>query len=377
MENKSNINYPPLPGTHKPIAGPSKPSFLSSISSLPSSPRNRIASDSDLIRKSTPQKRPSFEILEGTPNRKKIAANKPTLNDVQEAQKTIDLFKAQQAESVVSQGEGGMDNTPDAHEVESEEASEVLSLLKEAEDELNILKDKGGENLSVLSLFSLFGMMLNTMNVMANKTLSLDKKYLNAKSMIPSKTERLVSKTRIEVLQNQRSDSFRESAKSLKIISVPTGDMENGQVIASRVVAKTKDVTSAAKHLMGNVSIRPLRRSPVEGAETVPTLITFKSSDQCSDAERALRSDGVRVAPNYSPENFQLIKKIRSCLEAKHPGKQILIRPSQSYLNLNIKMRNEGESWTFLTSIQMPLTAAEMHQCGIKKNPCNNIHIQI
>ena len=266
-----------------------------------------------------------------------------------------------------------------SHKIVSPEAHKAFDQAQICSREFDTLKEKSQNGgLQPCDYLNLIGLLVTSVNAMAEATMSLDKKYGDICHDLPPKTAKLVSNTSIQVIQNRRSDSLRESAKSLKLPSVPfSKTQKDGQVDNKEIAEKAKTIAHAAKELMGKVQIRPLRRFPREGNTSVPVLVTFNSASQCADAERALRSDKVSVAPNYSSEVFGLIKKMRYCIEKKYPDHQILIRPSQSFLNFNIKIRTPGNKWEFLTSVPMPLTPEEMRRCGISKNPCNNNYVQI
>ena len=153
--------------------------------------------------------------------------------------------------------------------------------------------------------------------------------------------------------------SLRESAKSFKLPSVPfSKTLKDGQVDPKAIAQTSKDMTHPAKELMGKVQYRPLRRFLREGNKSVPVLVTFDSAPQCADAERALRAGNVSVPLTIPPKFLDLSKKSAPVFKRNthYPDRHILICPSQSFLNFNIKTRIEGEKWEFLTSVPMPLT---------------------
>ena len=265
------------------------------------------------------------------------------------------------------------------HQLTSPEAHLAFNESQKCNSEFETLKEKSKKSeLNSGDYLTMIGFLVTAMNRMADATISLDKKYSDSCQNLPPKTAKLVSATSVQVIQNRRSDSLRESAKSFKLPSVLfSKTLKDGQVDPKEITETAKNLTHPAKELMGKAQFRPLRRFPQEGRNSVPVLVSFDSAPQCADAERALRADKISVAPNYSSEVFGLIKKIRTCIQTKYPTRHILIRPSQSFLNLNIKTRIDGERWEFLTSVPMPLTPEEMRRCGITKNPCNNSSVQI
>ena len=180
--------------------------------------------------------------------------------------------------------------------------------------------------------------------------------------------------------RQRRIDELKEQDLSLKILNYTPVLNDGGTVDRQRnvIIDKINEKCPSFVPMSAKVNVIPLSNKPKPGETTVPLLINFSSTEQKILAEKELKDSGYLSVPNYSKEFYDLIKKIRNCVQQKYPNKQILIRPNPSFKMLNIKIRDRSDTkWTTLTTTKLPFTDREMKNCHMNKNPCNNEHVNI
>ena len=251
----------------------------------------------------------------------------------------------------------------------SDEAAKCFDMSTDLNHKFNSMMNE--TDVSMKDLLGMMCLQQKCLNVTMECCLSLDRKVGAGLVEVDGNLTTSVMTTKIKDFQQNRSDDLRESAKAIKLPNVKV-PLLNSKVDRTKLNDAVKDHLNELGSLVipGRTEVIPLRNIPKDDSGLIPVLIKFKHIESCSDFESKVRKAKLRCTPNYSQESFKLIDSIRAKVAKEQVGKQVMVRPSRNFLNLNIKVRcSSSEKWTLFTSLEIPLTQKEMKICNITDNP--------